>query len=176
MRQVIAALVAIVLGGGSSYLHAQATDHADQGKARFPALAEEEFVGAAPVLVSKEVMEGWNYLYRFITEVEFVLCLEGSVRDGVITIDGFRLARMENASATSVRYHPCTSDRYIGTAHNHPPTAEGAALCYRSLPDRRSFEQDRRAIVDIILCGEDRYIWILKDGTTGGPGSGDEPW
>ena len=89
-RQVIAARVAIVLGGGSSYLHAQATDHADQGKARFPALAEEEFVGAAPVLVSKEVMEGWNYLYRFITEVEFVLCLEGSVRDGVITIDGFR--------------------------------------------------------------------------------------
>ena len=85
-----------------------------------------------------------------------MLCLEGQVRDGRIYIDGFRLARMEAPTATSVRYHPCTSDRYVGTAHNHPPTGTGGSLCYRSIPDRRSFEQDERAIVDVILCGTER--------------------
>lgn len=175
MRQVITVLAAVLLGCAGAPVEAQPAHGADQGKARAPATKDTEFVGAAPVVVAKEVMEGWNYLYTFITEVEFVLCLEGTEKDGLIVIDGFRLARMENASATSVRYHPCASDRYIGTAHNHPPTEEGGSLCYRSLPDRRSFEQDQRAVVDIILCGTERYIWVLKDGTTGGPGSSDEP-
>lgn len=129
----------------------------------------DEFVGAGPISVKQEVLDGWRYLYRYITQVEFVLCLEGQKRGDTIYIDGFRLARMENESLTSVRYHPCQDPRYVGTAHNHPPTSDQAPLCYRSLPDRRSFEQDERAIVDIILCGENRFLWILKDGTVGGP-------
>ena len=168
MRQVKLVLAMVLLGCAAAPLEAQAPKGA--GKARSPASEEAKFVRSGPIIISHEVLEGWKFLYSFITEVEFVLCLEGEQSDDGILVDGFRLARMENASLTSVRYHPCESDRYVGTAHNHPPVEGGNSLCYRSLPDRRSFEQDERAIVDIILCGAEDYIWILKDGTTGGPG------
>lgn len=122
---------------------------------------------AEPVIVAPEVIEGFKFLYRFITEVEFVLCLEGTRRNGRLYVDNFRLARMEATSINSVRYQPCTSERYIGTAHNHPPVDEDKSLCYQSEPDRRSFGMDARAVVDVVLCGDDRYYWVLKDGRTG---------
>ena len=122
---------------------------------------------AEPVVVAPEVIEGFRFLYRFITEVEFVLCLEGTRKSGRLFVDGFRLARMEATSVNSVRYQPCTSDRYIGTAHNHPPVDEDKSLCYQSEPDRRSFGMDARAVVDVVLCGDDRYYWVLKDGRSG---------
>lgn len=175
MRQVTVLLAAVLLGCAGAPVEAQTAVGTGAGKAGAPAARGEEFTGEGPVFVSSEVLDGWRYLYRFVTEVEFVLCLEGRHEDGRIIIDGFRLARMEAPSSTSVRYHPCEGDRYLGTAHNHPPTEDGGALCYRSLPDRRSFEQDTRAVVDIILCGSERYIWVLKDGTTGGPGHGVAP-
>lgn len=169
-QQYMAIAVAVVLlGCAGTSAEAQSRGGGDAGKARSPASGVEDYEGAGPVIVTPEVREGWRYLYRYITEVEFVLCLEGRRSGDTIIIDGFRLARMENESSTSVRYHPCDSDRYVGTAHNHPPTGEGNSLCYRSMPDRRSFEQDLRAVVDIILCGPDQFMWVLKDGTTGGP-------
>jgi hypothetical protein len=119
---------------------------------------------AEPVVVAPEVLEGFQFLYRHITEVEFVLCLEGSRKNGRLYIDDFRLARMEATSINSVRYQPCSSDRYVGTAHNHPPVDEDKSLCYQSEPDRRSFGMDTRAIVDVVLCGDDKYYWVLKDG------------
>jgi hypothetical protein len=122
---------------------------------------------AEPVVVAPEVMEGFRFLYRFITEVEFVLCLEGTRKNGRLHVDGFRLARMEATSVNSVRYQPCTSEKYIGTAHNHPPVGEDKSLCYQSEPDRRSFALDPRAVVDVVLCGDDKYYWVLKDGRTG---------
>ena len=122
---------------------------------------------AEPVVVAPEVMEGFQFLYRFITEVEFVLCLEGTRKNGRLYVDAFRLARMEATSVNSVRYQPCTSDRYIGTAHNHPPVEADKSLCYQSEPDRRSFSLDQRAVVDVVLCGDDKYYWVLKDGRTG---------
>jgi hypothetical protein len=118
-----------------------------------------------PVIVAPEVMEGWKFLYRFITETEFVLCLEGSRQDGKIVVESFRLARMEATSVNSVRYQPCNSPRYVGTAHNHPPVDDSQkSLCYQSEPDRRSFGLDPRAVVDIVLCGDSKFRWWLKDG------------
>src|SRR5690606_36673293 len=126
---------------------------------------------AAAVVVAPGLLEGCGFLYQFIAEVEFVLCLEGEQReDGVLYIDGFRLARMEEASISSVRYQPCQGRRYVGTAHNHPPVEGVGNLCYRSVPDRQSFEMDPRAILDVVLCGEDKHLWVLKDGRTGGRG------
>jgi hypothetical protein len=122
---------------------------------------------AEPVVVAPEVIEGFQFLYRFITEVEFVLCLEGTRKNGRLYVDAFRLARMEATSVNSVRYQPCTSERYIGTAHNHPPVDEEKSLCYQSEPDRRSFALDPRAVVDVVLCGDDKFYWVLKDGRTG---------
>jgi hypothetical protein len=123
--------------------------------------------GVGPVIIAREVVDGMDFLYRFITETEFVLCLEGS-RDGDrIVVDGFRLARMEATSSNSVRYQPCDSPRYIGTAHNHPPVnGSDKSLCYQSEPDRRSFGMDPRAVVDIVLCGDTKFKWWLKDGRT----------
>jgi len=128
-----------------------------------PGGEETMVTNAGPVVVAPEVVDGWRFLYRFITEVEFVLCLEGKRDGGKIVIDGFRLARMEAANISSVRYQPCTSDRYIGTAHNHPPVTNLHSLCYQSLPDRRSFEADKRAQLDIVLCGEDKFLWVTRD-------------
>jgi hypothetical protein len=72
---------------------------------------------------------------------------------------------MEASSVNSVRYQPCDGTRYVGTAHNHPPVdEEGKSLCYQSEPDRRSFGMDQRAVVDIVLCGSDKFRWWLKDG------------
>ena len=123
--------------------------------------------GAEPVLVVPEVIDGMDFLYRFITETEFVLCLEGTREGDRIIVDGFRLARMEATSANSVRYQPCDSPRYVGTAHNHPPVdGSDKSLCYQSEPDRRSFGMDPRAVVDIVLCGDAKFKWWLKDGRT----------
>lgn len=125
--------------------------------------------GAEPVLIGQEVVDGWEFLYRFITETEFVLCLEGSKQNGRIVVDGFRLARMEATSVNSVRYRPCNSPRYVGTAHNHPPVDHSQkSLCYQSEPDRRSFGMDPRAMVDIVLCGDAKFKWWLKDGRSSG--------
>jgi hypothetical protein len=119
----------------------------------------------SPVVVAPEVIESWEFLYRFITETEFVLCLEGSKQDGYLVIDGFKLARMEASSVNNVRYQPCAGSRYVGTAHNHPPVDDaGKSLCYQSEPDRRSFALDQRAVVDVVLCGSDKFRWWLKDG------------
>src|SRR5688572_6796341 len=123
--------------------------------------------GAGPVVVSPEVIDGWRFLYRFVTEVEFVLCLEGRRSGENVYIESFTLARMEAANSSSVRYQPCTSDRYIGTAHNHPPVTTSKSLCYQSLPDRRSFEADNRAALDIVLCGEGRFLWVVRDSKDG---------
>lgn len=125
--------------------------------------AAAELIGSGPVVVAPEVLDGWRFMYRFITEVEFVLCLEGKRSGGTIYIETFRLARMEAANSSSVRYQPCTGSEYIGTAHNHPPVSTTKSLCYQSLPDRRSFDADGRAVLDIVLCGEDRFLWVVRE-------------
>ena len=76
-----------------------------------------------------------------------------------------RLSAYDLTSINSVRYQPCEGSRYVGTAHNHPPVDDPLkSLCYQSEPDRRSFGMDQRAMVDIVLCGDNKYLWVLKDG------------
>lgn len=137
-------------------------------KASAPADVSAATDGAAPVVVAPEVAQAWNYLYHFIDEAEFVLCLEGHESGGKVFIDNFRLAQIDAAGATTVRYEPCQVSDYIGTAHNHPPASGDPPACYRSVPDRQSFEQDAKARVDVILCGEDKWVWVTKDGRRGG--------
>lgn len=168
MRQILAAALVLAFVGCSG-APVEAQVHAGGNKAGSFSPGAPTRTEAVPVVVQPEVLEGWTFLYNNITDVEFVLCLEGVEKDGVLIVDGFRLARMEQATKTSVRYHPCAGERYVGTAHNHPPTGDSGSLCYRSLPDRRSFDQDPRALVDIVLCGPDQYMWVRKDGSTGGP-------
>jgi hypothetical protein len=156
-------LVALVVAG-CAWQGEQPRAPGSENKASVPKHLERSYlVGAGPVVVPDEVLEGWRFLYRFVTEVEFVLCLEGyRSNNGKIHIEGFRLAYMEASNSSSVRYQPCTNDRYIGTAHNHPPVATTKSLCYQSLPDRRSFEADSRAVMDVVLCGEDRFLWVVR--------------
>ena len=119
---------------------------------------------ATPVLVTPEVLLGFSFLYRYIDETEFVLCLEGQERRGRVHVTGFRLALIKRSTIGSASYAPCTNRDYVGTAHNHPPVASSAELCAQSQLDRETFHQDGRALVDIILCGDSRYVWVLKDG------------
>lgn len=160
-------LAALVIAGCASLESQSRTFSGD--KAAMPGdLPAAALNGAGPVVVAPEVLDGWVFLYRFVTEVEFVLCLDGHKTGDQYYIESFRLARMEAANSSSVRYQPCNGERYIGTAHNHPPTtSSGKSLCYQSLPDRRSFEADTRAVLDIVLCGEDRFLWVTRDGLNG---------
>ena len=158
--------VVVVVGGcGSVGMIPKASDAEIAVIPSEDAPAVEWKADGSPVVVAPEVIEAWEFLYRFITETEFVLCLEGSKHDGYIVVDGFKLARMEASSVNNVRYQPCTATRYVGTAHNHPPVDDqGKSLCYQSEPDRRSFAMDQRALVDVVLCGSDKFRWWLKDG------------
>jgi hypothetical protein len=121
-------------------------------------------VTADPVVIAPEVLEGFQFLYRFVAETEFVLCLEGTRARGRLHITGFRLARMRSTSSHWAAYEQCVNQDYVGTAHNHPPTQPGEPLCYQSSADQKSFGLDRQALVDIVLCGESKYLWVLKDG------------
>jgi len=167
-RFAVVAVLAVALAGCStSGVSPKAFDRAPSLEPNEPPAARNigENSDTEPVVVAPEVIEGWEFLYRFITETEFVLCLEGSRQDGRVVIDKFTLARMETTSVNSVRYQPCTSPRYVGTAHNHPPVDDpNKSLCYQSEPDRRSFGMDQRAVLDIVLCGDDKFLWVMKDG------------
>jgi hypothetical protein len=116
------------------------------------------------ITVDPIVVEGFQFMYQYVSETEFVLCLEGKRSGSRVHVTGFRLARMKNTTPYKVAYEDCSIDDYVGTAHNHPPTPTGASLCYQSEADHRSFHTDTRAVLDIILCGDTRYLWVLKDG------------
>ena len=164
MKLQIRTVLAVFALAGCAYSAPKSLAKVSSDKAAFPRLAPSApLEGAGPVVVSPEVIDGWRFLYRFITEVEFVLCLEGRRSGDTVVVESFTLARMEAANSSSVRYQPCTSERYIGTAHNHPPVTTTKSLCYQSLPDRRSFEADSRAALDIVLCGEGRFLWVVRD-------------
>ena len=148
INSLMAAAVAVTLSGacGSSGTSPKAFEFSPTPLTEAESTPATSY-GLDPVIIAAEVVDGMDFLYRFITETEFVLCLEGS-RDGDrIVVDGFRLARMEATSSNSVRYQPCDSPRYLGTAHNHPPVdGSDKPLCYQSEPDRRSFGMDARAV------------------------------
>jgi hypothetical protein len=120
-----------------------------------------------PVLVAPEVLGGFNFLYHFIDETEFVLCLEGARKSGRVYVTGFRLATITRTTIGSAAYEPCTNANYIGTAHNHPPVQNARTLCGQSTADRITFQRDTAAVVDIILCGHAQFVWVLKDGRSG---------
>lgn len=122
-------------------------------------------VPASPIL-SPAVANGFDFLYYFVTETEFVLCLEGDVTEGRLRIDAFRLAQIETTTPTYVRYQACPAERYVGTAHNHPP-GDRSDLCARSGVDDHTFANDTVAVVDIVICGRSKYAWVLKNGRSG---------
>jgi hypothetical protein len=120
-----------------------------------------------PVLVAPEVLGGFNFLYHYIDETEFVLCLEGARKSGRVYVTGFRLATITRTTIGSAAYEPCTNANYIGTAHNHPPVQNTMTLCGQSSADRITFQRDTAALVDIIICGHAQFVWVLRDGRSG---------
>ena len=116
------------------------------------------------ITFDRQVAEGFQFLYQYVNETEFVLCLEGRRTGANVHVTGFRLARMKETSAYKVAYEECGNSDYVGTAHNHPMSGSGGPLCYQSAADQRSFQADGRAIIDVILCGDTKFLWVLKDG------------
>ena len=129
MRQFMAVVVTVLVGCASAPVEAQMAAGKSGSGARSAPPPAGEFVGEGVVLVTQEVLEGWSYLYRFITEVEFVLCLEGEVRDGRIYIDtGRNRAGATFAAPYTLRPKPgapvsapCTWDE-IESGAVHPQT------------------------------------------------------
>ncbi len=119
------------------------------------------------IVIAREVVDGWNFLYLAITETEFALCLEGKREAEKVTITGFRLAHIIASNPSHIEYVPCNGGTYVGTAHNHPSTGyPGWDPCHQSALDLRSFRKDKKAQVDIIICGRDRFVWVSKKDDT----------
>lgn len=117
------------------------------------------------LVTSLTVKNGFEFLYSNVKEKEFVLCLEGVKKGSELTLTDFRLAEMPKATTESVSYTPCKSRSYVGTAHNHLPHG-GQDMCYQSAPDRKSFVEDSRALIDVVLCGPRKFRWWDKQGNT----------
>jgi hypothetical protein len=128
-----------------------------------PAIKASPARSFTSVVVAADVLHGFSFLYQYVNETEFVLCLEGTQDARRLYVTGFRLAVVTKTTINTVSYEPCTSRNYLGTAHNHPPEP-GGAQCAQSASDQNSFYNDQKAVVDIILCGNTRYLWVLKDG------------
>lgn len=117
------------------------------------------------IVIPREILDGWNFLYLHIDETEFALCLEGKRELDRVVITNFRLAHIISSNSSHIEYVPCNGDSYLGTAHNHPSNGyPGWDPCHQSALDNRSFNKDKKAYVDIIICGRDRFVWVLKDG------------
>jgi hypothetical protein len=116
------------------------------------------------LVISREVIDGWNFLYQFITDTEFALCLEGRREGSRLIITGFRLAHIIASQYHRVQYVPCAGENFVGSAHNHPDSGyPNAEPCYQSKIDEKSFRGNRKAEVDIIICGRNRFAWMLRD-------------
>lgn len=89
---------------------------------------------------------------------ETAVCVYGIVRPDTIIVEYLRPAKIDSASANSVRYDECSRPvpalhgrlRYLGVYHNHPP--KSVVQCAQSHTDRWSFNGDTAAILDFIGC------------------------
>ena len=114
------------------------------------------------LIVPREVLDGWNFLYLHIPDTEFALCLEGEKHRNRILITGVRLAHVIASDFDRVAFAPCAGEAYIGSAHNHPNDGRNASSCRHSHGDLRTFHRDARARIDVVICGADRYAWVRK--------------
>lgn len=108
------------------------------------------------VVVAPQVSAQMAFLYRYIQETEFALCLQGRVTKQKIYVDAFTMARISGAGPSGVSFERCDVPAYVGVAHNHPPSATepGKGMCYFSEMDRKVFARDKMARVDIVICGD----------------------
>lgn len=166
MRVRVGPLVFCLLSACSPALQQRGSEPPSLEPAVVVALGADT-AGATELIVAREVVDGWNFLYANIDETEFALCLEGTKLDGKISITSFKLAHIVSSSETEVRYMRCASPAYIGSAHNHPPRGDAETLCYQSSPDKQTFLAEKRAMLDIVICGKGTFMWVLKNGRHG---------
>jgi hypothetical protein len=130
---------------------------------RSSSLSPAETSTSWSISVSAEVLQQWSFLYLAIDKNEFALCLEGDVTGKQVRIDNFRVARIRASSIDAVDFQRCENANYVGMAHNHP-RLEGSLKgpCYFSELDKRSFGKDKRALVDVVICGAADFLWAGK--------------
>ncbi|HEX6063626.1 MAG TPA: hypothetical protein VFZ04_05355 [Longimicrobiales bacterium] len=168
VKHAVRIIVFLALPGcANTIIDSKALQPGSADASRITELAVYAAGSDVPVLVAPEVLGGFNFLYHYIDETEFVLCLEGARKSGRVYVTGFRLATITRTTIGSAAYEPCTNANYIGTAHNHPPVQNTMTLCGQSSADRITFQRDTAALVDIILCGHSQFVWVLKDGRSG---------
>src|SRR5687767_6677818 len=56
----------------------------------------------SPVVIAPEVLHGFNFLYQYVNETEFVLCLDGVRHKGRVYVTGFRLALITRTTINTV--------------------------------------------------------------------------
>lgn len=96
-------------------------------------------------------------------KTECVFCLYGRVKGDTVQIAFIRPALLASSTEASAHYLPCPRPNpevfgsllYLGTAHQHPG---GSGHCGFSAQDSRSFDSDKFAIIDAVICNGD-ILW-----------------
>ncbi|HUP88826.1 MAG TPA: hypothetical protein VM100_05740, partial [Longimicrobiales bacterium] len=92
----------------------------------------------------------------------FAVCLEGRISERLVKVDKFRLAEIGESTPNGVKYKRCDVPGYVGMAHNHLPTDGQQSPCYFSGTDQRSFNNDDAALIDVVICGDARFVQQTK--------------
>ncbi|HEX6940222.1 MAG TPA: Mov34/MPN/PAD-1 family protein [Longimicrobiales bacterium] len=99
-------------------------------------------------------------------QTETAVCLYGRRIRGRWYVESLRPPVITRRTVASVSYQRCDGNGYIGVVHNHP----APGMCYFSGVDRRTFEADPSAIVDVVTCKDGmliaakgrRGLWLVE--------------
>lgn len=94
---------------------------------------------------------------------EQALCLGGQVRGNTVHVTSARAPTIRTSDIMSVEYDglSCLEPGFpfIGILHTHP-TLVGISMCGFSRSDQLNFVHMQRAIIDIVLCGPNRMVFM----------------
>lgn len=105
------------------------------------------------VWMHKKVSNNLFYLYRNMTR-ELPLCLHGTQFGSVVHVEEVRFPLITRSDSIGTSYiKESCGDGYLGMVHNHPGASK--ENCFPSATDIARFDNDERAILEMIVCDVD---------------------
>lgn len=110
------------------------------------------------VSMTPEVMNKIGFLYTFINEVEFAVCLDGAVVGDTLFITGVELADILQASRTSVT--ASCGAHHVAKGHSHPSNADGFEHCILSQADMQNLASNEPFHFSFVFCSPEPGVVV----------------
>lgn len=125
-----------------------------------------------PLVVSPHVLNAWAWLFAYWNETEWGMCLWGQKRGRTVFIESGTLGFIYSANDSEITFGCPSATNFLGYAHSHQPIPDSVG-CKQSRADKEAVHGLKvRWFVDIIICGPDRFAYVLEtDSLTTHPGS-----